>query len=211
MTSSPQRGQSLWSTALTLLLASVIAVTANGCAPVSEESGTPTAPATPELSEDSPHDGESSNAAEGDTTTEGGSADPASHSAGEITLSWTGGTEHQNFTYMAEQCYVGTDYILVEGVGGPIDTPKGSRIKIFTTPEELLHEATGTFQADGSIHFTWEDFEIIADGRQIHVGDYPQPAVFTYRQTEDSVKYVVSWFEGAKESGAGAVEVQCTY
>ncbi len=186
-------------------------MTVSGCAPVLEESGTPTAPATPQPSDDSPPDSESSNAAEGEPTPGGESTDPANHSAGEITLSWTGGTEHQNFTYRAEQCYVGTDYILVEGVGGPIDTPKGSQIKIFTTPEELLHETTGTYQAEGSIHFTWKDVEIIADGRQIHVGDYPQPAVFTYRHTDDSVKYVVSWFEGAQESGAGAVEVQCHY
>lgn len=194
---------------MTLILTSVIAATTSGCAPEPQESGTPTAPVTPELTV--PQDTQSPNTAEDRTTTPGGSADPASHSAGEVTLSWTGGSEHQNFTYTAEQCYIGADYILVEGVGGPIDIPQGSHLKIFTTPAELLHETTGTFQAEGSIRFTWEDVEIIADGRQIHVGDYPQPAVFTYRQTEDSAKYVVSWFEGTMESGAGAVEIQCSY
>lgn len=136
---------------------------------------------------------------------------PAAQAAGSIKLSWTGGPEHQNFEYVAEHCYVGADYILVEGTGGPVGGVGDSQIKIFTTPDELLHEGTGTFQAAGAVHFTWGNAEIIADGRQIHVGDYPQPAVFTYRHDDSSAKYVVSWFDGAEDSGAGAVEVECDY
>ncbi|MDO5676169.1 MAG: hypothetical protein Q4G35_01540 [Propionibacteriaceae bacterium] len=138
-------------------------------------------------------------------------SETAAQAVGSITLSWTGGTEHQNFEYVAEHCYVGADYILVEGSGGPVGGAGESQIKIFTTPEELLHEGTGTFQAAGAVQFTWGGTEIIADGRQIHVGDYPQPAVFTYRHDDSSVKYVVAWFDGADDSGAGAVEVECNY
>lgn len=133
------------------------------------------------------------------------------HSAGEITLSWTGGGEHQNFSYTAEQCYVGPDYVLVEGAGGPVDEPTGSAVRIFTSPAELLHETTGTYQAEGIVAFTWAGKEIVADGRTIHVGDYPQPASFTYRHTDDGIKYVLSWFDGSGDAGAGAVEVRCFY
>lgn len=149
--------------------------------------------------------------APGDEKDTDGVPRPGGQAAGSITLSWTGGAEHQNFEYDAEHCYVGADYILVEGTGGPIGGSGESRIKIFTTPAELLHEATGTFQAEGSVRFTWDGDEIVADGRQIHVGDYPQPAVFTYRYTHDSAKYIVSWFRGAADAGAGAVEIACAY
>lgn len=133
------------------------------------------------------------------------------HEAGTVALSWTGGSEHQNFEYTAQHCYVGSDYVLVEGSGGPVGASGASTVKIFTTPAELLHEGTGTYQAEGSIQFTWGGGDIVADGRQIHVGDYPQPASFTYRQSGNSVKYVLAWFQGAADAGAGAVEVTCNH
>lgn len=137
--------------------------------------------------------------------------DEEEHIPGEIALSWTAGPV-QSFTFVAEHCYVGDDYIMAEGVGGPIDNPVGAIVKIFTSPAELLHEATGTFQGAGEIRLIWEGREIVADARMIHKGEYPQTANLTYRHTIfGGVKYVLSWFEGRAESGAGAVEIQCNY
>ncbi len=209
----------------------MLTATISGCSSCPEGSGAPTASASvtaepttdpPQPTEDAQPDSEDPQEAAEEPQSDSESpndasdangprepAGPAGPAAGEIALSWTGGTDHQNFVYAADHCYIGADHIRAEGVGGPIDAPQGSSIEISTSPEELLHAGTGTFQAQGVIRFTWGGTEIVADGRPGTVGRSSQPAVFTYQQTGDGVKYVVAWFEGAHDSGAGAVEVRC--
>lgn len=132
--------------------------------------------------------------------------------AGTIELSIESGGVERVFRYEAEHCFVSSEYILAGGTGSEVGTGLASEVGISSTPAELLHESTGTFQADGLISVRSEEGEVVTDGRMITVGEgSPIPSMFTYSHDDNSAHYVVAWFSGAAEAGAGYVKLNCDY
>lgn len=122
----------------------------------------------------------------------------------------SGGVEHV-YKYNADHCFVSSEYILAGGTGAEVGTGIASEVGISTSPAELLHESSGTFQADGIISVRTNGNEIVSDGRPITVEGHTIPSVFTYREDGNSAHYVVAWFSGGTDVGAGYVKVNCDY
>lgn len=115
----------------------------------------------------------------------------------------------RTFRFEASECLVSDPRIRGVGSGTQTGTGTPASILIDTVPGTLEHERTGTWQASGAITLTAGDEVIVADGRMITVGDYPQESVLMSRISGNSVKYVVAWFFADGTSGAGAVEMTC--
>lgn len=151
---------------------------------------------------------ESSGAANGEGPGGGGSS--AAPAAGTIAVKVENPpAAERTFRFEASECLVSDPRIRGVGSGTQTGTGTPASILIDTVPGTLEHERTGTWQASGAITLTAGDEVIVADGRMITVGDYPQESVLMSRISGNSVKYVVAWFFADGTSGAGAVEMTC--
>lgn len=207
-----------------LLAAAAVALALSGCgvlgglapgtsndpepAPTAEPAPTPTEPApTQEPPAARPVAAETPEAA----PEEPDAATPEDAAAGTVELSIESGGTERVFEYTADHCVVTPEYILVSAAGAEVGTGTASEVGIGTSPAELLHEATGTFQADGIISVRTGGEEVVSDGRMITVEGNRISSAFTYRHDENSAHFVVAWFSGASQLGAGYVKVNCNY
>lgn len=138
---------------------------------------------------------------------------PEDAAGGTIELSIESGGTERVFQYTADHCFVSPEYILAGGKGAEVGTGEASEVGISSSPAELIHEATGTYQAEGLISVRMADFEVRSDGRMITPSEHTIPSVFTYRHDDNSAHYVVAWFSepGGADVGAGYVKVNCEY
>lgn len=209
------------------LLAAGLALLISACTPIPSEDAAPPESA-PEVEEpDAPAeeepadppvqgavsaDGEDDAAQEADVPEEPAAPEAEGIAAGTIELSIESGGAERVFQYEAEHCFVSPEYILAGGTGSEVGTGMASEVGISSAPVELLHEGSDTYQAEGLISVRSEEGEVVTDGRMITVGEgYRIPSAFTYRHDDNSAHYVVAWFSGAAEIGAGYVKVQCNY
>lgn len=104
----------------------------------------------------------------------------------------------------ASVCEVGHDRVV--GEGSSAGEGDGS-IRIDTGPFELLHERTGTWQAQGSIRVEADDDRLTSDGRR---GAGGIESMFTYRLGDNAITYTTSWFDDSGlHASDGFVKMNC--